>query len=72
MTVPCYKPIGGGLSLTGCRRPTCCITSSISVEMFILSLGGFAPDSLPVEAKPVWHKQAIELEEEVVVTEEPT
>ncbi|XP_029026632.1 ADAMTS-like protein 1 isoform X2 [Betta splendens] len=29
-------------------------------------------DSLPVEAKPVWHKQAIELEEEVSVTEEPT
>uniref|UniRef100_A0AAQ6IJZ3 ADAMTS like 1 n=1 Tax=Anabas testudineus TaxID=64144 RepID=A0AAQ6IJZ3_ANATE len=29
-------------------------------------------DSLPVEAKPVWHKQAIELEEEVTVTEEPT
>ncbi|KAM9424342.1 ADAMTS-like protein 1 [Pholidichthys leucotaenia] len=25
----------------------------------------------PVEAKPVWHKQAIELEEEVSVTEEP-
>ncbi|XP_061565851.1 ADAMTS-like protein 1 isoform X1 [Cololabis saira] len=29
-------------------------------------------DTLPVEAKPVWHKQAIELEEEVSVTEEPT
>nr|XP_046236541.1 ADAMTS-like protein 1 isoform X1 [Scatophagus argus] len=29
-------------------------------------------DTLPVEAKPVWHKQAIELEEEVMVTEEPT
>uniref|UniRef100_A0A3Q1BC08 ADAMTS like 1 n=1 Tax=Amphiprion ocellaris TaxID=80972 RepID=A0A3Q1BC08_AMPOC len=29
-------------------------------------------DTLPVEAKPVWHKQAIELEEEVTVTEEPT
>ncbi|KAM8897838.1 ADAMTS-like protein 1 isoform 1-T1 [Spinachia spinachia] len=29
-------------------------------------------DTLPVEAKPVWHKQAIELEEEISVTEEPT
>ncbi|KAM3590519.1 uncharacterized protein V6R79_011056 [Siganus canaliculatus] len=29
-------------------------------------------DTLPVEAKPVWHKQAIELEEEVSVSEEPT
>lgn len=35
-------------------------------------------DTLPVEAKPAWHKQAIELEdedeeeEEVVVSEEPT
>ncbi|KAM8747989.1 ADAMTS-like protein 1 isoform 2-T3 [Acanthopagrus schlegelii] len=29
-------------------------------------------DTLPVEAKPVWHKQAIELEEEIIVTEEPT
>ncbi|CAN9509520.1 unnamed protein product [Ophioblennius macclurei] len=29
-------------------------------------------DTLPVEAKPVWHKQAIELEEEITVTEEPT
>ncbi|XP_077445065.1 ADAMTS-like protein 1 isoform X1 [Stigmatopora argus] len=28
-------------------------------------------DTLPVEAKPLWHKQAIELEEEIVVTEEP-
>ncbi|XP_037832326.1 ADAMTS-like protein 1 isoform X3 [Kryptolebias marmoratus] len=29
-------------------------------------------DTLPVEAKPVWHKQAIELEEEVTATEEPS
>ncbi|KAM4714553.1 ADAMTS-like protein 1 isoform 1-T1 [Anableps anableps] len=29
-------------------------------------------DTLPIEAKPVWQKQAIELEEEVTVTEEPT
>ncbi|XP_033465608.1 ADAMTS-like protein 1 isoform X4 [Epinephelus lanceolatus] len=29
-------------------------------------------DTLPVEAKPVWQKQAIELEEEISVTEEPT
>ncbi|CAK6967993.1 ADAMTS-like protein 1 isoform X1 [Scomber scombrus] len=29
-------------------------------------------DTLPVEAKPLWHKQAIELEEEIAVTEEPT
>ncbi|XP_061524819.1 ADAMTS-like protein 1 isoform X2 [Phycodurus eques] len=28
-------------------------------------------DTLPVEAKPPWHKQAIELDEEIVVTEEP-
>lgn len=31
----------------------------------------FPPDTLPVEAKPVWHKQAIELEEEIIVTEDP-
>lgn len=32
----------------------------------------WAPDSLPVEAKPVWHKQAIELEEAAAaVSEEP-
>ncbi|XP_054907133.1 ADAMTS-like protein 1 isoform X4 [Poeciliopsis prolifica] len=29
-------------------------------------------DTLPIEAKPVWQKQAIELEEEVTATEEPT
>ncbi|KAL6118680.1 adamtsl1 [Pungitius sinensis] len=29
-------------------------------------------DTLPVEAKPLWQKQAIELEEEISVTEEPT
>ncbi|XP_024910860.1 ADAMTS-like protein 1 isoform X6 [Cynoglossus semilaevis] len=29
-------------------------------------------DTLPVEAKPVWRKQAIELEEDIRVTEEPT
>ncbi|KAK1890457.1 ADAMTS-like protein 1 [Dissostichus eleginoides] len=29
-------------------------------------------DTLPVEAKPVWQKQAIELDEEVSVGEEPT
>ncbi|XP_061664181.1 ADAMTS-like protein 1 isoform X2 [Syngnathoides biaculeatus] len=28
-------------------------------------------DTLPVEAKPPWHKQAIELDQEIVVTEEP-
>ncbi|KAK5622669.1 hypothetical protein CRENBAI_026490 [Crenichthys baileyi] len=28
-------------------------------------------DMLPIEAKPVWQKQAIELEEEVTATEEP-
>lgn len=32
----------------------------------------FASDTLPIEAKPVWQKQAIELEEEVTATEEPT
>lgn len=37
-----------------------------------LFLGVFLLDTLPVEAKPVWHKQAIELEEEIVVSEEPT
>lgn len=34
--------------------------------------GKLPADTLPVEAKPVWHKQAIELDEETVVTEEPT
>lgn len=34
-------------------------------------LGVFFLETLPVEAKPVWHKQAIELEEEIIVTEEP-
>uniref|UniRef100_A0A3Q2Q1M6 ADAMTS-like protein 1 n=1 Tax=Fundulus heteroclitus TaxID=8078 RepID=A0A3Q2Q1M6_FUNHE len=29
-------------------------------------------DTLPVEAKPVWQKQAIELEEELAATEDPT
>ncbi|MEQ2252702.1 ADAMTS-like protein 1, partial [Ilyodon furcidens] len=29
-------------------------------------------DTPPIEAKPVWQKQAIELEEEVTATEEPT
>ncbi|XP_032439407.1 ADAMTS-like protein 1 isoform X4 [Xiphophorus hellerii] len=29
-------------------------------------------DTLPIEAKPVWQKQAIELEEEVTATEDPT
>ncbi|XP_014883986.1 ADAMTS-like protein 1 isoform X3 [Poecilia latipinna] len=29
-------------------------------------------DILPIEAKPVWQKQAIELEEEVTASEEPT
>ncbi|XP_024144091.1 ADAMTS-like protein 1 isoform X1 [Oryzias melastigma] len=29
-------------------------------------------DTLPVEAKPAWHKQAIELEEVVTASEEPT
>ncbi|XP_026154197.1 ADAMTS-like protein 1 isoform X3 [Mastacembelus armatus] len=29
-------------------------------------------DTLPVEAKPMWHKQAIELEDEHAVTEEPS
>ncbi|XP_077400999.1 ADAMTS-like protein 1 isoform X4 [Vanacampus margaritifer] len=28
-------------------------------------------DTPPVEAKPLWHKQAIELDEEIAVTEEP-
>ncbi|XP_034019931.1 ADAMTS-like protein 1 isoform X2 [Thalassophryne amazonica] len=28
-------------------------------------------ETLPVEAKPLWHKQAIQLEEEMAVTEEP-
>lgn len=31
----------------------------------------FVLDTLPIEAKPVWQKQAIELEEELSVTEEP-
>ncbi|XP_049591165.1 ADAMTS-like protein 1 isoform X3 [Syngnathus scovelli] len=30
-----------------------------------------AIDTLPVEAKPLWHKQAIELHEETLATEEP-
>lgn len=40
--------------------------------MFSLIFASFPADTLPVEAKPVWHKQAIELEEEVTASEEPT
>lgn len=66
VTIPCYKSIGGE-----------CLTARLSLisqwfhETLSVSVQ-FALDTLPVEAKPVWHKQAIELEEEVAVTEEPT
>ncbi|KAM9836358.1 ADAMTS-like protein 1 [Aulostomus maculatus] len=29
-------------------------------------------DTLPVEAKPPWHKQAIELDDEIILTDEPS
>lgn len=32
---------------------------------------GYVLEKLPVEAKPPWFKQAIELEEETAVSEEP-
>uniref|UniRef100_A0A8D3D444 ADAMTS-like protein 1 n=1 Tax=Scophthalmus maximus TaxID=52904 RepID=A0A8D3D444_SCOMX len=53
-----------GLHAGGCN-PT---TKPHIKEECLLGL----PHTLPVEAKPVWHKQAIELEEEITVTEEPT
>lgn len=69
VTVPCYKSIGGliCLFLPGFNHQSC--TQFLIKAFFSFS---FAPDTLPVEAKPLWHKQAIELEEEIIVTEEPT
>ncbi|XP_057712084.1 ADAMTS-like protein 1 isoform X2 [Corythoichthys intestinalis] len=57
-----------GLHAGGCN-PT--IKPHIKEECLV-TVPCFRPlDMPPVEAKPLWHKQAIELDEEIVVTEEP-
>uniref|UniRef100_A0A8C5I8H8 ADAMTS like 1 n=1 Tax=Gouania willdenowi TaxID=441366 RepID=A0A8C5I8H8_GOUWI len=81
---PCTVTCGQGLSYrvvlcidhrgihTGGCNPT---TKPHIKEECLVPVPCFKPmDALPVEAKPVWSKQAIELEEEeeVTVTEEPT
>lgn len=50
------------------------IASSIkNTETFNKDLSfGLFPEKLPVEAKPPWFKQAIELEEDTAISEEPT
>lgn len=73
VTVPCYKPLGGFLALL-LLFPNLPLPADQSPLTFLwLSL--ICAETLPVEAKPAWHKQAIELEEqeqeEVAVSEEP-
>ncbi|XP_051799612.1 ADAMTS-like protein 1 isoform X3 [Acanthochromis polyacanthus] len=58
-----------GLHAGGCNPTT---KPHIKEECLVTVPCYKSMDALPVEAKPVWHKQAIELEEEVTVTEEPT
>ncbi|XP_029942955.1 ADAMTS-like protein 1 isoform X2 [Salarias fasciatus] len=58
-----------GLHAGGCNPTT---KPHIKEECLVTVPCYKSMDTLPVEAKPVWHKQAIELEEEVTVTEEPT
>lgn len=68
MTVPCYKSIGE----SECLFLWCFIHKTFFVTFnHCLFWVFFFLETLPVEAKPVWHKQAIELEEEIIVTEEP-
>ncbi|KAM4612370.1 ADAMTS-like protein 1 isoform 2-T3 [Polymixia lowei] len=58
-----------GLHAGGCN-PT---TKPHIKEECLVTVPCYKPiEKLPVEAKPIWHKQAIELEEEINVTEEPT
>ncbi|XP_061816938.1 ADAMTS-like protein 1 isoform X1 [Nerophis lumbriciformis] len=57
-----------GLHAGGCNPTT---KPHIKEECLVTVPCYKAIDTLPVEAKPLWHKQAIELEEEMVVTEEP-
>ncbi|XP_041635519.1 ADAMTS-like protein 1 isoform X2 [Cheilinus undulatus] len=58
-----------GLHAGGCN-PT---TKPHIKEECLVTVPCYKPiDTLPVEAKPVWHKQAIELEEEINVSEEPS
>ncbi|KAM3857602.1 ADAMTS-like protein 1 [Diretmus argenteus] len=57
-----------GLHAGGCN-PT---TKPHIKEECLVTVPCYKPiEKLPVEAKPLWHKQAIELEEEIIVTEEP-
>nr|XP_057923011.1 ADAMTS-like protein 1 isoform X1 [Doryrhamphus excisus] len=57
-----------GLHAGGCNPST---KPHIKEECLVTVPCYKALDTLPVEAKPPWHKQAIELEEEIAVTEEP-
>ncbi|XP_039465393.1 ADAMTS-like protein 1 isoform X2 [Oreochromis aureus] len=58
-----------GLHAGGCNPTT---KPHIKEECLVTVPCYKSKDTLPVEAKPVWHKQAIELEEEVTASEEPT
>ncbi|XP_065806720.1 ADAMTS-like protein 1 isoform X5 [Labrus bergylta] len=58
-----------GLHAGGCKPTT---KPHIKEECLVTVPCYKSIDTLPVEAKPVWHKQAIELEEEIAVSEEPT
>ncbi|XP_030018602.1 ADAMTS-like protein 1 isoform X3 [Sphaeramia orbicularis] len=58
-----------GLHAGGCNPTT---KPHIKEECLVTIPCYKSMDTLPVEAKPVWHKQAIELDEEITVTEEPT
>uniref|UniRef100_I3JQ76 ADAMTS like 1 n=1 Tax=Oreochromis niloticus TaxID=8128 RepID=I3JQ76_ORENI len=57
-----------GLHAGGCNPTT---KPHIKEECLVTVPCYKSKDTLPVEAKPVWHKQAIELEEEVTASEEP-
>ncbi|KAG7497035.1 ADAMTS 1 isoform X1 [Solea senegalensis] len=58
-----------GLHAGGCNPTT---KPHIKEECLVTVPCYKSMDTLPVEAKPVWHKQAIELDEEITVTEEPS
>ncbi|XP_047242190.1 ADAMTS-like protein 1 isoform X4 [Girardinichthys multiradiatus] len=58
-----------GLHAGGCNPTT---KPHIKEECLVTVPCYKAIDTPPIEAKPVWQKQAIELEEEVTATEEPT
>ncbi|XP_051934232.1 ADAMTS-like protein 1 isoform X1 [Hippocampus zosterae] len=57
-----------GLHAGGCNPTT---KPHIKEECLVTVPCYKAMDTLPVEAKPLWHKQAVALDEETVVTEEP-